>query len=182
MAGRSDPWHCERCDAMADLAPRAAEVGVVRLAANGAGRFQLGSAGIEGLVAPLLAPCECGGRLVPGPGGSAPVRARFDRELLRPVAERGWLVLEAADDPRLVALRGPWRPRLLPLLGRESELEREEVLRARLEEKLERLQHEVEHAGAVGDGDAAEAAHARYIELGTTYVRRFVAGNERAAS
>ncbi len=167
---------------MADLAPRAAEVGVVRLAGHGTAGFELGSAGIEELVAPLLAPCGCGGALAPGPGAAPPIRARFDAGLLRPVAERGWAVLEATDDPRLTALRGPWRARLLPLLGREGELEREEVLRARLEEKLERLQHEVEHATAVGDGDAAEAAHARYIELGTTYVRRFVARGERAAS
>src|SRR4051812_14464961 len=139
MAGRSDPWHCERCDAMADLAPRAAEVGVVRLAANGAGGFQLGSAGIEGLVAPLLARCEGGGGLGLAAGGAPRMRAACGRAVRRPVAERGWPVLEAADDPRLVALRGPWRPRLLPLAGREGELEREEVLRARLEEKLERL-------------------------------------------
>jgi hypothetical protein len=89
-------------------------------------------------------------------------------------------VLEASSDGRLSGLGQAWRPRVLPLLGREAELEREEVLRARLEEKLERLQHELQHATAVGDQDAAEAAHARYIELGTTYVRRFVARDERA--
>ena len=47
--------------------------------------------------------------------------------------------------------------------------------------KLAALQAEVERATAAGDSDAAEAAHARYIELGTTYVRRFVRSHEPAA-
>jgi hypothetical protein len=168
------------CGASADLAPRSAEVALVRLSLDRDNGFRFGSIGIESAVEPLLEPCGCGGRLVPGDGTGAPVRAAFDRDALRPVAEQGMQVLEASTDDQLTGLRQAWRPRLLPLLGREGELEREEVLRARLEDKLERLQHEVQHAAAVGDQDAAEAAHARYIELGTTYVRRFVARDERA--
>jgi hypothetical protein len=74
-----------------------------------------------------------------------------------------------------------WRPRALVLMGREQELAKEDVLRLRLEDKLAALQAEVERATAAGDSDAAEAAHARYIELGTTYVRRFVRSHEPAA-
>ena len=73
-----------------------------------------------------------------------------------------------------------WRPRVLVLLGRESELAGEDVLRVRLEAKLEALAEDVRRATATGNGDAAETAHARYIELGTTYVRRFVASDERS--
>ena len=180
MSSRTDPWHCAACGARADLAPRSAEVALVRLALHGEDGFEFGSAGIEPAIEPLLQPCSCGGSLVPGDGTGAPLRAAFDREALRPVAVQGMEVLDASADGRLTGLRQAWRPRVLPLLGRESELEREEVLRARLEDKLERLQYELQHATAVGDQDAAEAAHARYIELGTTYVRRFVARDERA--
>ena len=56
------------------------------------------------------------------------------------------------------------------------------MLRLRLEDKLAALQAELERARAAGDDDAAEAAHARYIELGTTYVRRFVRSDERRPS
>ena len=56
----------------------------------------------------------------------------------------------------------------------QHELDREQVLGLRLEDKLAALQAEVERATTAGDEEAAEAAHARYIELGTTYVRRFV--------
>jgi len=70
---------------------------------------------------------------------------------------------------------------LADLMGREPELAKEDVLRLRLEDKLAALQAEVERATAAGDSDAAEAAHARYIELGTTYVRRFVRSHEPAA-
>ena len=45
----------------------------------------------------------------------------------------------------------------------------------RLEDKLAALAAEVERATRAGDQEAAETAHARYIELGTTYARRFVA-------
>jgi hypothetical protein len=154
----------------------------VRLAVLGEKGFRLGSAGAEAAVAPLLEACPCGGRFVPGPGGGPPVGAGFRAEAVQPVLEAGLERLDAATDPTLARLRDAWRPRLLVALGREGEIAREDVLRLRLEAKLERLQLEVEQATANGDQDAAEAAHARYIELGTTYVRRFVAADERAGA
>ena len=60
------------------------------------------------------------------------------------------------------------------LLGRDADLTREQQLELRLEQRLANLQAEIERARCAGDEDAAQAAHARYIELGTTFVRRFV--------
>ena len=171
----ADPWHCEACGAAYDMASRTLEVGLVRLALNGADGFTLGSEGIEAEVAPLLEPCACGGRIAPGGDatlGSDPVVAR---EAVRPLATRGWDVLEASDDPALGRLRDVWRPRALRLLGRESELTPEEVLGLRLESRLADLRAEIERAQAAGDDDAAQMAHARYIEIGTGYARRFAA-------
>ena len=62
----------------------------------------------------------------------------------------------------------------LRLLGRDADLTREQQLELRLEQRLANLQAEIERAHGAGDDDAAQAAHARYIELGTTFVRRFV--------
>jgi hypothetical protein len=175
----SEPWHCRSCGAGIDLAQSAVEVGLVRLAGDGAEGFHLGSAGIEAQVEPLLAPCDCGGRFAAGSGDGPPAVARFDGRRLRPVAARGWARLEASET--LAPLREVWRPRALVLIGREQELAKEDVLRLRLEDKLASLQAELERATAAGDDDAAETAHARYIELGTTYVRRFVRPDEPAA-
>jgi hypothetical protein len=157
------------------MASRTLEVGLVRLALNGADGFTLGSEGIEAEVAPLLEPCACGGRIAPGGDatlGSDPVVAR---DAVRPLATRGWAVLEASDDPALGRLRDVWRPRALRLLGRESELTPEDVLGLRLESRLADLRAEIERAQAAGDDDAAQMAHARYIEIGTGYARRFAA-------
>jgi hypothetical protein len=152
-------------------------VGLVRASVRGTDHFTLGATGIEQDVGALLEPCAaCGGRLVPGKGAMPGVPATFDAALLRPVAERGWALLDA--EPRLADLCDVWRPRALGVLGREHELSREDVLRLRLEDKLAALQAEVERAEAAGDADAAETAHARYIELGTTYVRRFVRSDD----
>jgi hypothetical protein len=157
------------------MALRTLEVGLVRLALHGTDGFKLGSDGIEAEVAALLEPCACGGRIVPGGDatlGSDPVVAR---EALVAPASRGWDVLEAADDPGLCRLREVWRPRALQLLGREAELTPEDVLGLRLEQRLAGLQAEIDRARAAGDADAAQMAHARYIELGTSYARRFAA-------
>jgi hypothetical protein len=171
----ADPWHCEACGAAYDMAARTLETGLVRLALDGPLDFRLGSAGIEAEVAPLLEPCACGGRIVPGGHatlGSDPVVAR---EALLPLARRGWEVLEASEEPGLVRLREVWRPRALRLLGREDELSPEDVLGLRLEQRLADLRGEIDRARAAGDEDAAQMAHARYIELGTSYARRFAA-------
>jgi len=174
----SDPWSCSVCGSGSDLSRTPVEVGLLRLATVGETDFRLGSDGIEGQVAAALAPCPCGGRFRPGAGAGPPVAARYDADAMRDPAARGWAVLEAS--PALAELRDDWRPRALLLAGREQELEKEDVLRLRLEDKLSALQTEVERATAAGDIDAAEAAHARYIELGTTYVRRFVRTREPA--
>jgi len=177
---RRDPWTCSDCGRSADLAANAIEVGLLRLALNGADGFQLGSRGIESEVSSLLAPCECGGRFHPGDGDGPPATAAFDREALAPIAAAGWETLVAT--PELAELVEVWRPRAALLAGGEQELGKEDVLRLRLEDKLAALQAELERARAAGDDNAAEAAHARYIELGTTYVRRFVRSDERRPS
>jgi hypothetical protein len=172
----SDPWSCDTCGTTADLASASVEVGLIRLATHGASGFRLGSDGIETEVAGTLSPCSCGGRFGPGVGAGARVAPAFDRARMRVAAAHGWPVLER--EPSVAPLREVWRPRALLLAGREDELSREDVLRLRLEDKLAALQAEVERATAAGDADAAETAHARYIELGTTYVRRFVRPDE----
>jgi hypothetical protein len=180
---RTDPWHCPGCGAGYDLAPLSAEVGLVRLAVAGGSAFALGSAGIEREVAALLRPCSCGAGLEPGRGGSAdpPARAQFDPQALLPVACAGWSALESSDDPRLAQLGRVWRPRAFRAMGREAELTREELLELKLEGRLQDLLDEAQRASAAGDQEAAEAAHARYVELGTAYVQRFVRGRERPA-
>ena len=176
----SDPWSCGACGATADLATASVQVGLIRLAAHGASGFRLGCDGIENEVGGALSPCTCGGRFTPGAGAGTHAAPAFDSPIMRDAAARGWPVLEA--EPSLATLREVWRPRALLLAGREDELSREDVLRLRLEDKLAALQAEVERATAAGDVDAAETAHARYIELGTTYVRRFVRPDEPVAS
>jgi hypothetical protein len=186
-AARSDVWPCRRCGTPHELATRSLEVGLVRLATHGEDGFRLGSGGIETDLDPLLEPCTCGGRLNRGlsPNGSVtdvqtdalgdrPRLAGFDQQRLRPLAERGWEVIEASADPRLQRLAALWRSRALVLLGRADDLTREQQLELRLEGRLAGLQAEIERARGAGDEDAAQAAHARYIELGTMFVRRFV--------
>ena len=179
-AARTDPWRCRSCGAVHELATRSLEVGLVRLAVRGGQNFRLGSAGIESDVEPLLEPCGCGGRLTreylgPGPDYSPEVvHAAFEQAALLPFAERGWAILDRSTDPRLERLATLWRPRTLRLLGRDADLTREQQRELRLEQRLANLQAEIERAHGAGDDDAAQAAHARYIELGTTFVRRFV--------
>jgi hypothetical protein len=175
-AARQDVWTCAACGTAHELGGRSLEVGLVRLALHGEDGFRLGSEGIEADVAPLLAACACGGRLTREqvvPGTAAAVPGTFQASKLRPLAERGWAVLAASDDEGLRRLRSLWRSRALVLLGREAELTREQQLELRLEGRLVALAGEIERARAAGDEDAAQAAHARYIELGTTFVRRF---------
>jgi hypothetical protein len=176
-ASRSDPWRCRECGLAYELVLRSLEVGLVRLATHGEAGFRLGSDGIDADLAPLLAPCSCGGRLEREPrvpAGANAVPGTFDADALRPLAERGWATLEASDDERLQRLAGLWRSRALVLLGRADELTREQQLELRLEGRLAGLQADIERARSAGDEEAAQAAHARYIELGTTFMRRFV--------
>jgi hypothetical protein len=175
-AARHDVWTCAACGTPHELAGRSLEVGLVRLALHGEDGFGLGSEGIEADIAPLLERCACGGSLTREPqvpGTAAAVPGTFRVELLRPLAERGWAALEASQDERLRRLATLWRARALVVVGREDELSREQQLELRLEGRLAALAGEIERARAAGDEDAAQAAHARYIELGTTFVRRF---------
>ena len=167
---RTDPWHCGECSAAADLAPLSAEIGLVRLAENGADGFRLGSAGVEPEIALLLAPCECGGRFQPGGSDGEIVITSFDADALRPFAIRGFEVLNA--EPKLAELAVVWRARGLRASGREHELSGEQVLELRLEQRLNDLLIQIERAHRAGDEDAAETAHARYVELATTYATR----------
>ena len=169
---RTDPWHCSDCGAAADLAPLSAEIGLVRLASDGAEGFRLGSTGIEAEIAPLLAACDCGGRFQPGAGDGELAVASFDPDALQPLAIRGFAVLSA--EPKLAELAAVWHARALRATGRSEELSGEEVLELRLEQRLNDLLMQMERAHRAGDEDAAEAAHARYVELATTYATRTI--------
>ena len=143
-----------------DLAEHPLEAGLVRLAVLGAEGFELRFD--DPAVTAALAGCLA-------EGGDEP----FDAERLRPYAIDGMAALEAAaeDDERLARLLALWRPRALALAGRSSELSKDEVLRARLAERLDALAAGIDAARAAGDDDRAQALHARYIELGTTTPR-----------
>ena len=167
---RTDPWHCDRCGAAADLATQSAEIGLVRLAGHGDEGFVLGSAGIEAEIAPLLLPHECGGRFVAGGGDGEPATAEFDADALQPIAIAGFEVLNTSS--RLAELAGVWQARGLRATGRSEELTGEQVLELRLEQRLNDLLRVMEQAHRAGDEDAEEAAHARYVELATTYATR----------
>ncbi len=171
---RTDPWHCEACSGTAELIGHSVALGLIRAAVEGTDRLSLGSSGIASQVADLLLPCACGGRLAPGAGDGPGIEAGFDQRRLRPLLEDGWEALCASADERAMRVRELWRPHVMVLLGRSGELAKEQVLQLRLEDKLQRLAEEVQRATAAGETELAEAAHARYIELGTTYVRRFV--------
>jgi hypothetical protein len=155
MSTPPEPDRCPDCGRVHEQVDESLEAGLVRLALRGEDGFALGTAGIDEALDPLRAVC---GRLGPD----------------APFAE-GWDVLEHTADPRLRELREVWRPRALRLLGRAGELGPEQVLELRLEDRLRALETEIRRATAAGDAEAAEMAHARYIELGTTYVRRVVA-------
>jgi len=151
----------------------------VRLATLGEEDFRLGSTDIEQQVAGLLEPCEtCGGRLQPGGSDGAIAQPAFDSAALQPVATVGWDALTRSQDPRLQELARVWKARAYRACGREHELTADEQHELRVENRLERLLLDAERARAAGDQDAADTAQARYVELGTMYVQRFVRGSE----
>lgn len=155
----------------------------MRLATDGVEGFVLGSAGLQKQIAPLLSACACGGRFAPGAGdGAVGARPAFDPDGLRPLARAGLAALESSPDPRLAELARVWRARALRAAGRESELTAEQQLELRLEGRLQGLLDDLAAAEAAGDEEAAETAHARYVELGSGYVQRFVRARERPAS
>jgi hypothetical protein len=165
-------WTCSACGRPHALSTL--EAGLLRLALRGEAGFELGASGMEDEIRPLLRPCACGGGLVPAPGEPAADADPAHLVESAPLAA-GLAALERARDPRLAELHRVWRPRALRRLGRVDELAPEDVLELRLEDRLVALEQEIRRASAAGDEDAAQMAHARYIELGTTYVRRVVA-------
>jgi hypothetical protein len=159
---------CPDCGGEVDLARTPLESGLVRLAALGADDFALAfdAAEVHAYAREPLGPC---------PHGSDPV---WDHALLEPLARTGLERLERAAtmDARMAELLRVWRPRAFALAGRADELSREEALRGRLELRLADVERRMRAATAAGDEDEAERLHARYIELGTTYAGRLVAG------
>ena len=160
--------HCPDCGGDVDLARTPLESGLVRMAALGADGFALefDAPQVHARAREALAPC---------PHASDPV---WDAERLQPIAREGLARLElaAARDGRLAELLDVWRPRAFALAGRSDELSRADALRGRLELRLADVERRMRAASAAGDDDEAERLHARYIELGTTYAGRLVAG------
>ena len=148
-----------------DLAEHPLEAGLVRLSVLGADGFALRFDDPRVIAAAVacLAPADRGDE--DGP---------WDLEALRPHADRGLRALEEAarHDERLARLHGVWRPRALRLAGRGGEASGEDRLRLRLEDRLATLAAQLLAARDAGDHDLAQALHARYIELGTTYAGR----------
>jgi hypothetical protein len=162
------PYRCADCGGEVDLARTPLESGLVRLAALGVGDFALAfdAPAVQTRAREALGPC---------PHAADPA---WDLDRLQPVAREGLARLEraAADDARLADLLRVWRPRAFALAGRADELSREEALRGRFELRLADVERRMRAASAAGDDDEAERLHARYIELGTTYAGRLVAG------
>jgi len=164
----SVPYRCPECGGDVDLARTPLESGLVRLAALGAEGFALSFDAPEVHTRAREALGSCPHSLDPS----------WDLESLQPLAREGLAKLEAAaaDDARLAELLLMWRPRAYGIAGRADELSREEALRGRMELRLADVERRMRVAAAAGDDDEAERLHARYIELGTTYAGRLVAG------
>lgn len=162
------PYRCPDCGGEVDLARTPLESGLVSMAALGADGFALefDSPQVHAQAREALAPC---------PHADDPV---WDAERLQPIAREGLARLEraAAHDGQLAELLDVWRPRAFALAGRSDELSRADALRGRLELRLADVERRMRAATAAGDDDEAERLHARYIELGTTYAGRLVAG------
>jgi hypothetical protein len=162
-------YRCPDCGGEIELERTPLESGLVRLAVLGADGFALefGDPELHLRVRPVLGPC---------PHAGDPV---WDVEQLEPLARVGLERLECAvadGDARMAELLRVWRPRAFALAGRADELSREDALRGRLELRLADVERRMRAATAAGDDDEAERLHARYIELGTTYAGRLVAG------
>jgi hypothetical protein len=162
----SVPYRCPDCDGEVEPARTPLESGLLRLAVLGADGFELefGVPELHAAATAALGPC---------PHGVDPIW-----EALEPFARTGLATLEraAAEDARMAELLRVWRPRAFALAGRTDELSKEDALRGRLELRLADVERRMRAATAAGDDDEAERLHARYIELGTTYAGRLVAG------
>ena len=107
------------------------------------------------------------------------VDGAIDPTRLAPHCARALAALDrsAPADPVLARLRGVWRPwlerRSAPAV---TGLGGEQALSSRFESRLAEIVAAMELAREVGDEDRAEALHARYIELGTSYATRLARG------
>jgi hypothetical protein len=99
----------------------------------------------------------------------------LDEAAFAPHAERALAALAAVapTDARIARLLGVWRPWLeRRIAGSTSPAGGEAALAARFEARLAAIVAAMELAREEGDDDRAEALHARYIELGTSYAMR----------
>jgi hypothetical protein len=134
---------------------RILELAAARLALEGAGGFAFGgnSAAVEAAAADAAA---------------GPAYAARALEVLREAAP---------GDDRMARLYGVWRPWLERRAGLAAPAGGgDAALLARLEDRLAVIVAEMEQAREDGDEARAQALHARYIELGTTYAGRVVRG------
>ena len=93
------------------------------------------------------------------------------------IAGRALVVLAAAapDNDRAARLYGVLRAPLERRSGRRpAAATAEDALAERLEDRLATIVVAMEDAREAGDDRRADALHARYIELATTYVTRLV--------
>jgi hypothetical protein len=158
-------YHCELCGGDVDLSRTPLESGLVRLAVLGPGAFELAfdDPAVHAAAAPALGACPH--ELDPS----------WEAAELRPLADAGWNALVEADDDQLDMLAVVWRPRALALAGRADELSRDDVVRARLEQRVAQVSARMQIALAAGEEDEAERLHARAIELGTVLAGRLAA-------
>ena len=140
---------------------------------DGEDGFRLGSDGIE-RVEPLLA----GLRLRRAAGARRePCIRRCPARSIQAGCGRGRARLGACSRRAPIAARAArevWRSRALVLLGRGGRADTGSRARAAPRGRLAGLQAEIERAPPPATRRRPQAAHARYIELGTTFMRRFV--------
>ncbi len=147
-----------------DLRDHAFEAGIIRLASVGAAGYPLdfSAQATQDAIAAALTDDP----LTPFSADALAAHA------LPALAALDAAVPAHADLTRLVPL---WRPRLLVLAGRQSELTGEQAVVLRFEERLRDLRRAMGEAEAAGDEDRREALHAKYIEIGTSYAGRLAA-------
>ena len=83
------------------------------------------------------------------------------------------LAERAATDPRSARLYGVWLATLERRAGRRAgPTTSEDALLARFEDRLADIVAAMDSSSAAGDDARAQALHARYIELATSYATR----------
>jgi hypothetical protein len=140
------------------------EAAVVRLSVLGGDGFRMTFD--DPAVVSALAACVAGDAIEPA--------------LLAPHCARALVALRrhAPDAPLLARLLGVWTPWLERRAdpGAAGVGAGEQALAARFEARLAEIVAAMELAREEGDDDRAQALHARYIELGTSYATRLARG------